>query len=627
MNAHTLASIGTTAPLVSFAIALIGFRNRHSIAAALVIAAGLVSVVCSGLLVLVVDEPVLVTSRWLTSGSTEIAFGFLLDGPSVLMGLVVAVVALCIEIYSLGYMAEDPARGRFFAFLGLFSWSMLSFVYAASLLQTFIFWELVGLASFLLIGFWHHKPSAVAAAKKAFVMTRIGDVGIFIGLAILLQASGTLDIATINMPGTIAELGPERTELITLLLLMGIVGKSAQFPLHTWLPDAMEGPTPVSALLHSATMVAAGVFLFARFHPLFVAAPTTLTVALWLGCITAILASTMALTAMDIKKVLAFSSMSQLGYMIMGLAAVSQPEHAGAALFAGMFHLITHAVFKALLFLTAGAYIHQYGTNDLVAIGRAGGRSMRATTAGLVLGGLALAGVPPLAGFFSKEAILHQLGVGGGLVFAVGAYLAAFLTAYYTGRMICLILFLNPDGELRPEEPAATAHGAHHGPAEPWVIKGPILLLTVGAVVVGFFGVAIAGKLGVTHESPAVGGVAVALGVVAAGLGLSWLDFGRKGARQRGFMAHLPRLERLTRARWHIDTIYRHTFGLITNAVAKLSRTIEDRFFDDGGEHLAKGSLRLGGLAARLQTGNVQAYVAVATVLIALAAWLVGGGL
>ena len=621
MTPETLALVATTAPLVAFAIALVAFRKRHAVAAGLVIGAGLVSLVCSLIILRDISDPVLFNVRWLRSGQMDIGFGFLLDGRSALMGVIVTLISFCIQVYSLGYMADDPGKGRFFAFLGLFSWSMLSFVYSSNLLQTFIFWELVGLASFLLIGFWYHKPSAVAAAKKAFVMTRIGDVGLFIGLIMLLEASGTLDIATCNTEGAILALGQTRVDMITLLLFTGIVGKSAQFPLHTWLPDAMEGPTPVSALLHSATMVAAGVFLFARFHGLFMASPSTLTIALGLGCITALLASTMAVVALDIKKVLAYSSMSQLGFMIMGLAA--------GGLFAGMFHLTTHAIFKALLFLTAGAYIHHFHTNDMVAIGRAGGRSMKATSLGLLIGGLALAGVPPLAGFWSKEAIFHALGHSGqagmlATLFSAGAYAAAFLTAYYSGRMIFLVLRPNPDGDLQPEEEAHVHVGAHHHDPEPWVIKGPILLLTAGAAVAGFGGGWIADKLGLSPDTPSLVAMLPAIAIVAAGLGLAWMEFGREGARQRGFITRWPRLEETFKARWHVDTIYRRIVGKATIITAKACKTVEDRIMDGGTDTLAEGTVDIADVTRKLQSGNVQLYIAIATALIAAGAYLVG---
>ena len=386
-----------------------------------------------------------------------------------MFGVVVALITACIMLYSTGYMARDPGKTRYFALLSFFAWSMLSFVYAVDLLQAFIFWELVGLSSFFLIGFWFEKPEAAGAARKAFLMTRIGDVGLFIGILLILQLAQSFDLPGLLDPqsGLATRVSPDALNAIALLIFIGIMGKSAQFPLHTWLPDAMEGPTPVSALLHSATMVAAGVFLMIRLHPLFMAAQDAALIVLTLATFTAILSSTIAMVDSDMKKVLAYSSISQLGFMLMALAAGS--------LFAGVFHLITHAVFKALLFLCSGIYIHAYHTNHMVEIGRRGGRRLKTATLGLLIGGAALAGVPPLAGFWSKEEIFAQLGRDGFTLYMGGAFLAAFLTAYYTFRMIFLI--------AKPDRIRA----ADDSPSEPLAMKIPVWLLALGAIVLGFF--------------------------------------------------------------------------------------------------------------------------------------------
>ncbi|MCC6748716.1 MAG: NADH-quinone oxidoreductase subunit L [Deltaproteobacteria bacterium] len=628
MDPAQTAALCTLSPLVSFAIALVALRRRPAAAAAVSLLGGTVALFGALRLLLAgpVAEPILY--RWFVSGETEVLFGFLLDGPNLLMGTIVAGVALLVQIYSLGYMGHDPGKARYFALLSLFTWSMLSFVYAASLLQTFIFWELVGLASFLLIGFWYEKPEAVAAAKKAFVMTRIGDVGLFVGLILLLQASGTLEITELLTPANIAKLGPDKLTLITLLIFSGIVGKSAQFPLHTWLPDAMEGPTPVSALLHSATMVAAGVFLFARFHPLFMAAPTTQTVVLGVAAFTALLASTMAMVARDIKKVLAYSSISQLGFMLLGLAA--------GGLYAGLFHLTTHAFFKALLFLAAGAYIHHFGTNDLVAIGRAGGRKLRFTTAGLVVGAGALAGIPPLAGFFSKESILGVLHHSHRTPFLVMAYAAAFLTAYYSFRMVCLVLFPNPASRLTvekvPEAPhgghghgASHGHGAHAEGDAPWVMRGPILLLTLASAAAGFFGARIAKILGAAEPAhPSIAELAPAVGIALFGVLLAYLEFGRRGAAQTGFLAHLRPLERLFERKWYLDDLNDKVFGGLVNLVSRLCHLAETRGLDDSADRLARGTQGLGGLTAQVQAGWLQVYIGTAVLLLAVFCYFLG---
>jgi NADH-quinone oxidoreductase subunit L len=614
MTPIQLAMLLLAAPFLAFVIGLVCFRKQHAIASGLTVLAGAVSLGCAVMLLLngPIAEPI--TTTWLSSNGMDIGFGVLLDAPTLLMGLIVTSIALCVEVYALSYMSHDPGRGRFFSFLGLFSWAMLSFVYSANLLQAFIFWELVGLASFLLIGFWYQKPSAVAAAKKAFIMTRIGDVGLFIGLIFLLTDAGTLDITVINQPETVAMLADGRLDLITLLMFMGIVGKSAQFPLHTWLPDAMEGPTPVSALLHSATMVAAGVFLFARFHPLFMAAPATLEIVLLIASITAFLAATMAVVVLDMKRVLAFSSISQLGYMLMGLAS--------GGLFAGMFHLTTHAIFKALLFLVAGAYIHHVGSNDMIAIGRAGGRKMKATTIGLVAGGAALAGIPPFAGFFSKEAILHEVGTGGHTIPLVLGFAAAFLTAYYTFRMIFLVIRPNPQSAAVEQEAAgAQFDDDHHHDdhdAAPWPMRAPILLLALGAVVAGFFGDALGAFLGLEVIHPPLAEMAPAIGIALAGVAMAWWDFGRASAEQVGFISKLTAVHTLLVNQWFIDRLY---FGVIVRRVidfARLCFGFEQKGVDGGTDAIGLRTIAAGDSAAESQAGWLQVYIATAIVVVSV---------
>ena len=611
---HThLALACTLAPLGAFWVVLLGLRQRHALAAAVVLAAGAVAMVTSVALAAMGPPPdPVVAWPWITVKDMPLAFGFLLDGRSLLMGAIVGVIAFCIQVYSLGYMADDPGRGRFFAFMALFEWSMLSFVYAPNLLQGFIFWELVGLASFLLIGFWYHKPSAVAAAKKAFLMTRIGDIGLFIGLILLFEATGTLEVLGIGelfaADGLPRHLGVGQVEVIAALLFVGIIGKSAQFPLHTWLPDAMEGPTPVSALLHSATMVAAGVFLFARFHELFMDAPATRMAALTIATFTAILASTMAVAAKDMKRILAFSSISQLGFMLMGLAAGS--------LFAGMFHLTTHAAFKALLFLTAGAYMHQVGSIDIVTIGRSGAaRKLVLTTVTMLVGAAALAGVPGLAGFYSKESVLHALHGPESMWFLGGALVASFLTAYYTSRMVFLLTRGNPDSPVRPADPDDAP--AEHGHAPGWAMKLPMAFLAVGAFAAGWFGGPIAGLLGVEQVHPSLAEMAPAIGVVALGIGLAWFDFGRRAAPQTGAVARWPGLLALLEDRWRIDALYRKSFIASAEGTAGAMYEFETRGLDATSDGLAVGTRETGRKVARVHIGHLPVYLAAALVTVA----------
>ena len=622
MSTESLALACLIAPLIGSFLALVLFRRKHAIASGIVITSGVVSLIASAMLLLGDGHAVgAITARWFAIGDTSIEFGVLLDGRTMVMGVVVALITLCIEVYSLSYMANDTGRGRYFAFLALFEWSMLSFVYSSSLLQTFVFWELVGLSSFLLIGFWYEKPSAVAAAKKAFIMTRIGDVGLFIGLILLFMATGTMDIPAINAifaadgaPGSIA---PGRIELIAGLLFLGVIGKSAQFPLHTWLPDAMEGPTPVSALLHSATMVAAGVFLVTRFHDLFMDAPQTLQWMLWIAVFTAVLASTMAMVAKDMKRVLAYSSISQLGFMLMGLAAGS--------LFAGYFHLITHAFFKALLFLCAGAYIHHVGSNDMIAMGRAGAaKRMKLTTVGLIVGGAALAGIPPLAGFFSKEQIIGSLPPAA----KIGALFAVFLTAYYSFRMIFLITRPNADSAAVADEPVHAQHGEgneHHGPAEPLPMLLPILLLTIGALGAGFLGNWIGHRLHIEHmHHPTMVEMAPAIVISLLGVTLAWLDFGRRGAAQVGFISRVPTAQRLFERRWYLDEIYNATIVRFSLWIAGLCFNAETKGLDVGADALAHGTRTSGLAVARSHTGRLQFYIGSAFVVVAALALTLG---
>ena len=623
MTAEHIAIATVTAPLLGFFVAFFCLRRVPRAAIGIVLMSGVVSMAGSAWL-LYRGAHALYAYRWFDIGHHSLQFGILLDGKTLIMGAVVGLITLCIQIYSLGYMARDPGRGRFFAFLALFEWAMITFVYAANLLQTFVCWELVGLASFLLIGFWYHKPTAVAAAKKAFLMTRIGDVGLFIGLILLYQYGGTLDIVTINSMFA-ADSGPPvaiqaHTELIAGLLFVGIVGKSAQFPLHTWLPDAMEGPTPVSALLHSATMVAAGVFLFARFHELFLAAPHTTTVVLAIATFTAILASTMAMVAKDMKKVLAYSSISQLGFMLMGLAAGS--------LFAGFFHLTTHAFFKALLFMCAGAYIHHFGTNDLIAMGRAGARKMRVTTVCLCVAGAALAGIPPLAGFFSKEQVIGALGSAGHTVFLIGAYFAALLTAYYTFRMIFLLTRPNPGSRATEDEPAYSQHGAHahsdHGASAPATMKLPMVIVAFGAVGLGFFGDTIGRLLHISVHHPAIADMAPAVGIALAGVCLAWFEFGAGSASQTGFIAKMPAIERLFRNRWYVDALYRKTFVRLAHAIAGVLYGTETKGLDGGTDQLAHATYLTGNAVANGQTGRLQIYLGTAVIVMAAVGFYVG---
>src|SRR5208283_807484 len=430
--------LGTTLPFLAMAVILIFTRSNPKLSSQISVGAISISALCAISLLAKLHncEPLQFQTIWFTSGKLNIVFGYYLDSLSLLMLTIVGVVACLVQIYSLGYMAGDPGYSCYYAFQSLFAWAMMNNVIAGSMLQLFVFWELVGLASYFLIGFYYEKWSASQAGKKAFVMNRVGDVGFFLGLILLLIGFGNLGIPELNHAASVNGLPQNLITLSALLIFCGVVGKSAQFPLLTWLPDAMEGPTPVSALLHSATMVAAGVYLFARLFPFFSMSQTAMSVFLAIGTVSMLLASTMAMVSRDIKKVWAFSTISQLGYMIMALGA--------GGYFAGFFHLTTHAGFKALLFLCSGVFIHRYGTNDVYELGRLGSRRMLVPTVSIVLAAAALSGFPPLSGYFSKEAIIGTLAQLPNPVWLVAGLAGVFLTAYYAFRMIFILLLPRP---------------------------------------------------------------------------------------------------------------------------------------------------------------------------------------
>jgi NADH-quinone oxidoreductase subunit L len=404
---------------------------------------------------------------WIVAGDFETGVTAYVDALTAVMLLVVTGVGFLIHLYSSGYMHDDPGYARYFAYLNLFVFSMTMLVLAGNFLLLYVFWEAVGLCSYLLIGFWYTRPAAAEAGKKAFIVNRVGDFGFGLGIMWLWVALGTLDFAGVFKGA--ATLSPATATGIALLLFMGACGKSAQLPLHTWLPDAMEGPTPVSALIHAATMVTAGVYMVARSHALFERSGSALEVVAWVGTITAVFAATIGLVQTDIKRVLAYSTVSQLGYMF---AAVGL-----GAYVAGIFHLVTHAFFKALLFLGAGSVIHGlHGEQDLRKMGGLAYKlPITATT--MWIGGLGLAGVPPLAGFFSKDEILAAaMGEGHRLMFLL-LLAGALLTAFYTFRL----LFLAFSGAPRMAKDVL-----HHAHESPWVMTAPLVLLALLTLVAGF---------------------------------------------------------------------------------------------------------------------------------------------
>ncbi|HEY1984113.1 MAG TPA: NADH-quinone oxidoreductase subunit L [Terracidiphilus sp.] len=609
-----------------------------------------------------------VNFSWVQFGASTVDLGWVLDPLSAVMLVMVTFVGLLIFIYSTGYMEHDENYTRFFCFLSLFAGAMLGVVISNSLLLLFMNWELVGLTSYLLIGFWYHKPSAAAAAKKAFLTTRIGDIFFLLGIVWLFAQTGTLlfyndglgSMEPMALNGLLvskAALGLSAATAIALLIFAGAAGKSGQLPLHVWLPDAMEGPTPVSALIHAATMVAAGVYLIARVYPLMsaggtmsagglVAGSTTtaLTVVTWVGASTAVFAALIAVAQNDIKRILAYSTVSQLGYMMAGLGM------GGVAV--GMFHLITHAFFKALLFMGAGSVIH--GCHEEQDVRHMGGlrKEMPVTFGTYAIGMMALSGVPLLfSGFWSKDAILasaHEWHAGRGPFYML--VFGALLTAFYMTRQMSYVFF----GQWR-------GHG--HAHESPRVMTAPLVILAFFAIALGIVGTpAWPWFRGFLEDRPAAFGfggfnepgflplVLTSTIVVFLGLGLGWWLYGNKSPRADepdALEKAAPTVWGWLRDRLYVDEFYgltviafyawwarvadwfdRRVWGGIVAAVTTSFRGLAqfDRFFDTtfvdgtfdkGCEDFATG----GGLLARVQTGRVQTYLR----LLALAVVVLAG--
>ncbi|MFC4077375.1 NADH-quinone oxidoreductase subunit L [Salinithrix halophila] len=535
---------------------------------------------------------------WLSLGETSVTFGVEVNQLNALMLSIVSLVSFLVYVYSRGYMAGDNRVSVFYAYLSLFTFSMLGLVLSPNLLQIYIFWELVGVCSFLLIGFWYFKPEARQAAKKAFIVTRVGDVGLFIAVILAFWQAGSFDLADIFAALEAGSIEPGMITLIALLIFVGAMGKSGQFPLHTWLPDAMEGPTPVSALIHAATMVAAGVYLVARTFPLFEASPAAMDTVVYVGAFTAIFAASIGLVQNDIKRILAYSTVSQLGYMMLALGA------GGYA--AGIFHLMTHAFFKALLFLAAGAVITAlHHEQDIRKMGGLW-RTHRGVGWLFLIGCLAIAGVPPLAGFFSKDEMLTAAWLDGRPgVFTVGV-IAAFFTAFYMFRLFFGVF----TGEYRGETRAKSV---------PRVMVWPMVVLAVPAVTAGFAeipghsfsqwlteGAGIAA--GPEGETPLWLPVLAVL-VSVAGIGLAWAMYKKQSLSPKSFVRAAPWLHTLLFRKVYIDEIYR---GGLVRPYRVLGRVLVfiDRYLVGGLVRVVAGIFRnLGRFGSAAQNGQTQTYV------------------
>ncbi|MCA3131556.1 MAG: NADH-quinone oxidoreductase subunit L [Betaproteobacteria bacterium] len=579
---------------------------------------------------------------WMVSGDLRLEVGFLIDALTATMMLVVTSVSLMVHIYTIGYMRDDPGYQRFFSYISLFTFAMLMLVMSNNFLQLFFGWEAVGLVSYLLIGFWYTRPTAIYANLKAFLVNRVGDFGFLLGIGLVLAHFGSLDYAAVFAAApakageTITLWGDAPWSLITvtcILLFVGAMGKSAQFPLHVWLPDSMEGPTPISALIHAATMVTAGIFMVARMSPLFELSDTALSVVLVTGAITALFMGLLGMVQHDIKRVVAYSTLSQLGYMTVALGV--------SAYSVAIFHLMTHAFFKALLFLAAGSVI--MGMHHDQDIRHMGGlrRWMPVTWITSLAGSLALIGTPFLSGFYSKDSIIEavhasHLPGAGFAVFAVTA--GVFITAFYSFRMYFLVFH----GKERFDTAAThdhhhghDHHGHHGGPPHesPWVVTLPLVLLAIPSLAIGFVAVGpmlhgdfLAGAIHVDARHGAMAELtehfhgALAMGLhafatlpfwlAAAGVALAWLLYLVKPAIPAAIAARAGVLYRLLLNKYYLDEIYAFVFAGGARALGRGLWRVGDMAIIDGA--LVNGSARLvgwlAGAARRVQSGLIYHY-------------------
>lgn len=556
---------------------------------------------------------------WLPlAGQLKIGMSMYLDPISVMMLVVVSAIAFLVNIYSVGYLRGDPGFGRFFAELSLFAFSMLGLVSAGNLFQMYIFWELVGVTSYLLIGFWYQKPSAVAASKKAFIVTRFADSFFLLGLVVISYFTGTFEFTTLNSPDTAlkllanVDLGFAKVTALTvgtLLVFTGGWGKSAMFPMHVWLPDAMEGPTPVSSIIHSATMVVAGVYLTARMFPLFSAALDTLQVVEFIGAFTAIFAAVIACTQKDIKRILAYSTLSQLGYMMfsLGTAALADGRVNEVGYSASMFHVFTHAAFKCMLFLGAGALIHVVSSNDLDEMGGLR-KKMPFTFFSMLIATLAIAGIPPFSGFWSKDEILLAAWQSQSWVtFGVGAFTGG-LTAFYMFRLFFLAFL----GKSR-----CHSESYHHHGEDPWMTV-PIVILAIPSAIGGFLGKDLFAQLfrpdmtlpelelAHPHWLPIL---ASAIGLT--GLGIAYFLYGRPSANIAAALdtERRPVWYRVIWHKFYFDELYLWiTRNILFNFVAEAMKAF-DRLVDTCVDLVGGATQLLGRGARAMQSGSLPFYI------------------
>ena len=541
----------------------------------------------------------LASIQWIILPSLQLDFGLLIDPLSILMLLIVTGVGSAIFYYSMEYMEHDEGYKRYFAGLSLFAFSMIGIVLASNFLQLFIFWELVGLSSYLLIGHWYQKSEAADAGKKAFLTNRIGDFGFLIGILLLWTFSGPEGARSLNFLNLNASIpnfvgsAPAHQAWLTLAMLLifsGVVGKSAQFPLHVWLPDAMEGPTPVSALIHAATMVAAGVYLLARTFSLFSLSPFSIEVIAYIGAFTALLSATQAIVQTDIKRILAYSTLSQLGYMVMAVGLGSAQV--------GMYHLTTHAFFKALLFLSAGSIIHASGEQNIFGMGGLI-KKMPLTSIALLIGAFALIGFWPSSGFFSKDEILVLALSKKPILFGAACF-TVFLTALYMGRLISVALF----GSSKIQRKL-------HEPTHKMIL--PLFILSVCSLGGGFFRIEKIFLSPTTHELTGNKMVVVLsallgiLGVVSA-----FLFYRRREKKRRSFQNKFAWLHEILIQKFYVDYLYDLILRYIQQPLAQFLGWFERKIIVEGAVNQTAGSARAAGdLLRKLQTGRVQTYLTI----------------
>ena len=550
---------------------------------------------------------------WLTSGGVRLEIGFLIDRLAALMMVVVTFVSLMVHVYTIGYMAEDPGYQRFFAYISLFTFSMLMLVMANNFLQLFFGWEAVGLVSYLLIGFWYTRPTAIHANLKAFLVNRVGDFGFILGIGLVLAYFGSLDYARVFAQAP--SLGAPIT-LICLCLFLGAMGKSAQFPLHVWLPDSMEGPTPISALIHAATMVTAGIFMVARMAPLYELSPTARSVVLVIGGITALSMALVALTQYDIKRVVAYSTLSQLGYMTVALGA--------SAYSAAIFHLMTHAFFKAVLFLAAGSVI--IALHHEQDMRRMGGlkKFMPVTYWTMLIGAIASAGIPPFAGFFSKDAIIEaarQATISGAGFAYLCVLVTVFITAAYTFRMVFMAFHGAPRFDA--------AHPPHESPK---VVTVPLVLLAIPSFASGWWIGAVVYSDFIRNPGVEYHGLwtfmlhgvsAPPFWLAVAGIATAWWLYRVRTDLPKKIAMRLGPLYAVVERKYGFDELYAWLFGAGARAVGTGLWKAGDQTFIDG--LAVNGSARLVGwfsaLASLLQSGMLYRYAGMMLLGVVLATY------